>query len=412
MTAVVDLRDRAVTFVTPVRHRAVDLLRVGLEIDAVGPEQLEEALAQPGCVVIDALKHETWSDELQEALRVRVADVVLLVAEDVSVDGLGPDEGYPQLQVVTAPVLAGDVAAAVRAVWGEEASPATDPVPLVEPVVAEEAPTTDEAVDVPDVEPEPAPEPGEPTVPARDDAPRRWFGRRPTKHDPPAPEADEVADQASPPRVVDLVKAETAAVSARAGVWAAPSPAPPPTPPPPPPTPPPPAPTPPPRAATWEEATHAVLAHLEHAETWTQVAERMVHDAAAWTETDTALLLRDAHGTWVPVAGEGLRQLEYALVLHDLHPAVQMTTPDQPVVVVPDTDLLRGVIAQMPLASRRSLLLARVPGLPALLLAGTSARALGEEDVVRVGQVVTHLAGPLQDALRRRDFADAVQRFL
>lgn len=397
MTAVVDLSDRAVTFVTPVRHRAVDLLRVGLEINAVGPEQLEEALAQPGCVVIDALKHDTWSDELQEALRARVADVVLLVAEDVRVDGLGPDEGYPQLQVVTAPVLAGDVAAAVRAVWGEEASPATDPVPLVESVVAEEAPTTDEAVDVPDVEPEPAPEPDEP---ARDDAPRRWFGRRPTKHDPPAA-APAVDDQARSPHVVDLVKAESAAVSARAAIWAAPSP--------------PPLPAPParqPRAATWEEATHAVLAHLEHAETWTQVAERMVHDAAAWTETDTALLLRDAHGTWVPVAGEGLRQLEYALVLHDLHPAVQMTTPDQPVVVVPDTDLLRGVIAQMPLASRRSLLLARVPGLPALLLAGTSARALGEEDVVRVGQVVTHLAGPLQDALRRRDFADAVQRFL
>lgn len=401
----VDLRDRAVTFVTPVRHRAVDLLRVGLEINAVGPEQLEEALSQPGCVVIDALKHDAWSDELQEALRARVADVVLLVGEDVSVDGLGPDEGYPQLQVVTAPVLAGDVAAAVRAVWGDDASAATDPVALVEPVVADDEPTTRDAVDAPDVEPEAAPEPDEPTEPARDDAPRRWFGRRPTKHDPPAaaPEADEVAevaDRTSPPRVVDLVKAETAAVPARAAVWAAPSP----------PTPAPPARQP--RAATWEEATDAVLAHLEHAETWTQVAERMVHDAAAWTETDTALLLRDAHGTWVPVAGEGLRQLEYALVLHDLHPAVQMTTPDQPVVVVPDTDLLRGVIAQMPLASRRSLLLARVPGLPALLLAGTSARALGAEDVVRVGQVVAHLAGPLQDALRRRDFADAVQRFL
>ncbi|GAB4068330.1 hypothetical protein GCM10028777_27080 [Angustibacter speluncae] len=386
MTAVVDLRDRAVTFVTPVRHRAVDLLRVGLEINAVGPEQLEEALAQPGCVVIDALKHDTWSDELQEALRARVADVVLLVAEDVSVDGLGPDEGYPQLQVVTAPVLAGDVAAAVRAIWGEEVSPATGPVALIEPVVAEEAPTT--------VEPEPVTEP-ESDVP--DDGPRRWFGRRPAKHDPPAAAP---VDEDGAPRVVDLVKAE-AVVTAPAVVAPAPSP---------PPLPPPPARQP--RAATWEEATHAVLAHLEHAETWTQVAERMVHDAAAWTETDTALLLRDAHGTWVPVAGEGLRQLEYALVLHDLHPAVQMTTPDQPVVVVPDTDLLRGVIAQMPLASRRSLLLARVPGLAALLLAGTSARALGEEDVVRVGQVVTHLTGPLQDALRRRDFADAVQRFL
>ena len=91
---------------------------------------------------------------------------------------------------------------------------------------------------------------------------------------------------------------------------------------------------------------------------------------------------------------------------------MQLTTPAQPVVVVPDTDALRGVIAHMPLASRRSLLLARLPGLEALLLVGTSARVLGEEDVVRVGQVVTHLAGPLQEALRRRDFAATVQRFL
>ncbi len=269
----------------------------------------------------------------------------------------------------------------------------------MEPVVTEEAPTTGEVVDVPGVEPEPVPEAD---GPARDDAPRRWFGRRPTTHD--APAAAPVDDGYGEPRVVDLVETESV-VAARVVVTPAPAP--------PPPSQAPPAP--PPRQQrhpTWEEATHAVLAHLEHAATWTQVAEQMVHDAATWTETDTALLLRDGHGTWVPVAGEGLRQLEYALVLHDLHPAVQMTTPDQPVVVVPDTDLLRGVIAQMPLASRRSLLLARVPGVAALMLVGTSARALGEEDVVRVGRVVTHLAGPLQDALRRRDFADAVQRFL
>ena len=57
---VVEARDRSVTFVTPVQHRAVDLQRVGLPINAVGPERLEEALARPGCVVVDALKHEAW----------------------------------------------------------------------------------------------------------------------------------------------------------------------------------------------------------------------------------------------------------------------------------------------------------------------------------------------------------------
>lgn len=366
---VVQARDRSVTFVTPVQHRAVDLLRVGLQIDAVGPEHLEEALARPGCVVVDVLKRDSWSTELQAALRARVADVVLLVAEDVTVSGLGPEDGYPQLQVVTAPVLAGDVAEAVRAVWGEVVEQAEDDgeVEAESEVGSQIDSPAASSVLVEDVG-------------ADDGAPRsRWFGRR----------------SAPPPhRVVDLVKAE-AALAAPPAPAPTPAPVPPPT-----------------RATSWDDAARAVLAHLAQAETWTEVAERMVHDAAGWTETDTALLLRDGHGTWVPVAGEGLRQLEYALALHDLHPAVQMTTPEQPVVVVPDTDALRGVIAQMPLASRRSLLLARVPGLAALLLAGTSARTLGQEDVVRVGQVVTHLAGPLQEALRRRDFAATVQRFL
>jgi hypothetical protein len=370
-----EVRDRSVTFVTPVQHRAVDLLRVGLQIDAVGPEHLEEALARPGCVVVDVLKRDTWSPELQAVLRDRVADVVLLVAEGVTVSGLGPEEGCPQLEVVTAPVLAGDVAEAVRALWGEDED--LSPAVVLDP---EESAVAEVAAQD---------EPDEPDAEEAAATPRpRWFARRPARTEVPVH------------RVVDLVKAE--AVLATPAPPAAPSAAPPA---------PPPAPSPP-RPPSWDDAVRAVLAHLEHAETWTQVAERMVHDAAGWTETDTALLLRDGHGTWVPVAGAGLRQLEYALVLHDLHPAVQMTSPDQPVVVVPDTDALRGVIAQMPLASRRSLLLARVPGVAALLLAGTSSRVLVEEDVARVGQVVTHLAGPLQDALRRRDFAAAVQHFL
>ena len=162
----------------------------------------------------------------------------------------------------------------------------------------------------------------------------------------------------------------------------------------------------------WEDLATALLDHLEGLDSWHDVAQRIAQDAAAWTETDTAVLLREADGTWVPVAGVGLRQLEFGLKLLDTHPAVLFVTEQSPVVVVEDTDELRGAIANMPLASRKSVLIGRVPGLDAMLVAGTSARALGQEDVQRVGVVVTHLARPLREALERRDVAAAVQRFL
>jgi hypothetical protein len=162
----------------------------------------------------------------------------------------------------------------------------------------------------------------------------------------------------------------------------------------------------------WEELASAVLDEYERAETWQQVAQRVVDDVAGWVETDAALLVRERDATWYPVAGVGLRPLEFGLRVPDTHPAVQSVTPQAPVVIVQDTDVVRSAIAGLPLASRRSVLVGRMPGVDALLVVGTSARGLGQEDVQRVGVVLSHLAVPMRSALERRALAEALQRFV
>ncbi len=110
---VIDLRDRAVTLISPSTRRAVDLQLVGLEAVRVGPENLEHVLSQPGCVVVDALASGAWSAKVRKALRGRVADVVLLLDEGMAISSSAVDGEGPGLRVVRAPVHASDVAAAV-----------------------------------------------------------------------------------------------------------------------------------------------------------------------------------------------------------------------------------------------------------------------------------------------------------
>ena len=113
-----------------------------------------------------------------------------------------------------------------------------------------------------------------------------------------------------------------------------------------------------------------------------------------------AVLLREQDGTWLVVAGVGLRPLEYRSRLDDEHWVVRRAALTGSALRIEDTDIARQRLIGLPLAGSRHLLVSGIGERQALLVLGRCWPAFAEHDVQAALSLCTeadpHFAGAVR----------------
>lgn len=143
-----------------------------------------------------------------------------------------------------------------------------------------------------------------------------------------------------------------------------------------------------------------------------ETADELIDRAMAQVDADdAAIVLRDGE-TWRVVAGSGLRPLELRAQLTADHWLVETVYRNAQPLVVNNTDSVRPQLAGAPLASRKSLIVAPLAGLHALLLvARRDDPAFTESELRQVAELCLVLIPRLAEAIDVRDLARALDQF-
>ena len=143
-------------------------------------------------------------------------------------------------------------------------------------------------------------------------------------------------------------------------------------------------------------------------ETANDLLDRARAEASA---TDAAILLRDGE-VWRVVAGDGLRALEFRCELTGDHWLVATVYQHARAIRVNNTDTVRPQLAGAPLASRKSLIVAPLAGLHALLLvARRDDPPFTENELNGVAELSLAAVPSLTEAIDVRDLARALDRY-
>lgn len=134
----------------------------------------------------------------------------------------------------------------------------------------------------------------------------------------------------------------------------------------------------------------------------------IVGRAAELVPGDVALLVRD-RGAWPVAACIGLRRLELSQIPTDGHLVTTLGDSHSPITVIAVTDAVRARLVGAPLASRRSLLVASLAPVPAILMIGRSDAAFSPDDVKALGKALGGLRAIVEFAVRWRDIVAAMQ---
>lgn len=164
-----------------------------------------------------------------------------------------------------------------------------------------------------------------------------------------------------------------------------------------------------PPSADFFELVDAVEQRLPHVVAVTELSQVLLEGAVDDVQAEAGVvLLREDDGTWLVVAGVGLRPLEYRARLDDEHWVVRSAAQAGSALRVEDTDIARQRLVGLPLAGSRHLLVVGVGNRQALLVLGRGAPAFAEHDVQSVVSLCVEAGPHLSGALRLRLLARAL----
>ena len=167
-----------------------------------------------------------------------------------------------------------------------------------------------------------------------------------------------------------------------------------------------------PRPMGWRETAVQLVRQLGAAPTVTGACNTFCAELATRCAADAvAVLVRDGD-RWQIEGSIGLRPLEHRLGLDSDDWLVRKLRLGPPVVVIPDTDMVRGELAFTPLASRPRLLAACFGDLESIILVGRTTEPFTRDDVAILTARIADFAEELGDALEARAVAQEMARFL
>ncbi|MDQ1703160.1 MAG: hypothetical protein QOF57_2412 [Frankiaceae bacterium] len=125
------------------------------------------------------------------------------------------------------------------------------------------------------------------------------------------------------------------------------------------------------------------------------------------TAADAGAVMLSDGMEWRVAAGAGLRPLEWRLQLHESHWVVENVARANRVVVVGDTDSVRGRLSPLPLSSAKHLMIAPLRRAPGVIVL-TRAEAFGKDDVQRLDDLPSSVFEHIADSLHVRALARAL----
>jgi hypothetical protein len=142
-----------------------------------------------------------------------------------------------------------------------------------------------------------------------------------------------------------------------------------------------------------------------------EVATAVLQEAMSLCSADAGAFLACDGLVWYVIAGVGLRPIEERLVLTADHWVVVSTVSRGLAVLVEDSDIVRQRVAGMPLASWQHLLAAPVGDSRGLVILARADEPFTADDVAQISDVAVEATPLLDEALRLRELARALQDF-
>lgn len=162
----------------------------------------------------------------------------------------------------------------------------------------------------------------------------------------------------------------------------------------------------------WRASAIELARQLAETPTVTDVCDELCRRLTQTCPVDAVAVLVRTDDRWLIEGSVGLRPLEHRLNLGEDDWLVQELRGGPPVLVVPDTDVVRSQLAFTPLASRASLLAVCFGDQQSLLLAGRNGEPFSRKDVTKVTSQVADETERLTLALDARALARELARFL
>jgi hypothetical protein len=162
----------------------------------------------------------------------------------------------------------------------------------------------------------------------------------------------------------------------------------------------------------WRASAIELVSQLAETPTVAEVCDELCLTLAETCTADAVAVLVRSGDRWLVEGSVGLRPLEHRLNLGEDDWLVQKLRGGPPVLVIPDTDLVRSQLAFTPLASRASLLAVCFGDQELLLLAGRDSAPFARKDVTTVTNLVSDETARLTEALDTRALARELARFL
>lgn len=168
-----------------------------------------------------------------------------------------------------------------------------------------------------------------------------------------------------------------------------------------------------PNRGDWHRSLAHVSAAVGEVLSLTDLCMAIVEQCVRGSRAQSAALLASDGVRWEVVADIGLRPLERRMPLEGDHWLLDRLGRVGPLLLIRDTDVVRGELASVPLASRSSIVAMILDPPHALLLLGCAdAECFDQSDLTELLKVRRLVTEPLQDALRLRDMAQDLSRFL